>query len=263
MSKSDNLNDELDGYLTLARAGLAPNDAQVQRVRQSLGNLEDLSASEGSQRALPPVPASASRWAFRRFFTRLMARPWLAPVLWLSLGFGGGFQWANRRLPSPPPLPSALSSTSKLSATTIGRSAFSRSVSLAPQLQPEEVSKTPLSTSRKANARVRPRPIARKARRAPQQATTPRVSTGTLQSELLLLQRIERAIRQDNGQLALALLQNLDPSRAMLREERLAMTVLANCQTSNETALNAADQFLQMYPLSVYQKRITKICTPV
>jgi hypothetical protein len=109
-------------------------------------------------------------------------------------------------------------------------------------------------------------PHERRARLAP----TPRAAAGPalpdpreqLAQELLALQRAERALRNDNAQLALALLEELDArhARPLLGEERTATRIMASCQAGIPAAPAAARTFLESHPRSVYGDRIRASC---
>jgi hypothetical protein len=83
-----------------------------------------------------------------------------------------------------------------------------------------------------------------------------------LEQELLALQRAERALRNDNAALALALLDELDAryARPLLGEERSATRSMAACQAGSTGAVAAARTFLDSHPRSVYGDRIRAAC---
>ncbi len=83
-----------------------------------------------------------------------------------------------------------------------------------------------------------------------------------LKRELLLLRRAERAVRSNNPDVALALLDELDREhpRAVLAEERTATRVMAACRAGGDRTLENADAFLKAHPRSVYTERIRLLC---
>jgi hypothetical protein len=81
--------------------------------------------------------------------------------------------------------------------------------------------------------------------------------------EIELLRRSERAVRAGNGQLALALVEELEQRypATHLAEERQAIRVLAQCgQQADELARQRAAAFLRQQPGSVYARRIREAC---
>ncbi len=83
-----------------------------------------------------------------------------------------------------------------------------------------------------------------------------------LEHELFVLQRAERALRNDNAELALALLAQLDAEhpRALLGEERSATRLMASCQAGKDGAARAAHMFLERHTRSVYGDRLRAAC---
>lgn len=121
----------------------------------------------------------------------------------------------------------------------------------APAPTPTGTARPPLETrpvASRANAR---------AARAPRAGDAPN-------TELMLLERAERAVRARNADLALVLADQLEeryPS-SQLHEERRAIELMALCQAGSSRALALGERFARRYPGSVYAERITDECGP-
>jgi hypothetical protein len=83
-------------------------------------------------------------------------------------------------------------------------------------------------------------------------------------AELLLLSRAERAVRARQGEVALALVTELEQGHPRTRfgEERQALRVLAECLIAEPRAHARADAFLRAHPTSVYSDRVHRLCGP-
>jgi hypothetical protein len=83
-----------------------------------------------------------------------------------------------------------------------------------------------------------------------------------LDAELALLRRVERALRNDDPALALALLAELDQRfpQTRLAEERLAARTMAECRQHAPGAVLHAQAFLRERPASVYSERVQSAC---
>jgi hypothetical protein len=93
--------------------------------------------------------------------------------------------------------------------------------------------------------------------------TKRRGSDASLERELRLLQRVERALRHAEPRLASALLDELDAQQphARLGTARAAARILVNCQLEPSLrAAQAADEFLRAHPESMYAERIRALC---
>jgi len=85
----------------------------------------------------------------------------------------------------------------------------------------------------------------------------------SLAAELAMLQRARRALNADNGRLALGIVQELDERfpKGVLVEERNATRILSLCQLERVAeAKQAARDFLERYPSSVYAERVRQSC---
>jgi hypothetical protein len=104
-------------------------------------------------------------------------------------------------------------------------------------------------------------PAPRANARAPAPRATKPASDGA-QQELALLQRVERALRNEDGALALVLLAELEQKfpKSSLLEERAAARLMSRCVQKERGAAEAAQAFLQHHPASVYQSRLRSLC---
>jgi hypothetical protein len=107
------------------------------------------------------------------------------------------------------------------------------------------------------------------ATRAPRSARRPRAALGAtpqlerpLDAELALLRRVERALRNNDAALAVALLDELDNRfpQTRLAEERLAARRMAGCRLDTPDAVAQARAFLRERPASVYSERVRLAC---
>ncbi|HVZ33809.1 MAG TPA: hypothetical protein VG963_15360, partial [Polyangiaceae bacterium] len=83
-----------------------------------------------------------------------------------------------------------------------------------------------------------------------------------LNSELVLLQRAERAIRSGEPDLALSFLDDLDRRHPDTRlvEERTAARLMARCARHEPGAAEQAELFLRDRHKSVYSDRLSALC---
>jgi hypothetical protein len=219
----------IDETLKLARRGLAPSDAERARLRASLS--ASLNAGGGAS-----APASVRGWAALKasgksglaLGTALLGAGFLAGVL-----FDGARHTEAPSVLAPPAV-------------------------LAPAAAP---SSTPPEPRREP---ALPLPVEPQPAPAPKQrarASTAR-SSAAFAHELALVQRAERAIRNGDPALALALLAELDHDhpRAALGEERAAARVMARCQAKEPTAPLEAERFLTDVAGSVYADRVRSLC---
>lgn len=85
----------------------------------------------------------------------------------------------------------------------------------------------------------------------------------SLAQELAMLQRARRALNAENARLALGIVQELDERfpKGVLVEERSATRILSLCQLERlSEATQAAREFLERYPSSVYAERVRQSC---
>jgi hypothetical protein len=93
-------------------------------------------------------------------------------------------------------------------------------------------------------------------------ARAPAADTQSLEREVQMMKRIERALREQNPQQALVLLGQLDREipGGQLAEERLAVFAMARCGLGLGSPAAAAREFAQKYPKSVYFARVRQTC---
>lgn len=111
------------------------------------------------------------------------------------------------------------------------------------------------------DASVEQAPRASASVRAPARRATKPTSDDT-QRELALLQRVERALRNEDGALALVLLAELEQKfpKSSLLEERTAARLMSHCVQKERGAAEAAQAFLKQHPASVYRGRLRAMC---
>jgi hypothetical protein len=127
-----------------------------------------------------------------------------------------------------------------------------------PPLEPQATLAAPPPVELPATAPSKPK------RAAPPRlrATHERAAPNLLNDELALLRRVERALRNADPALALALLGELDERfpESRLVEEREAARLMANCRMQSPDAVGHARTFLHEHPASVYRQRVQLAC---
>lgn len=141
---------------------------------------------------------------------------------------------------SPPSLPAALNGAGPESAALAPAALDSAVLPAAPPV--------PLPSAK-------PRTQATRAARPAAKQSVPN-------TELVLLQRAERAIRAGEGELALSLLAELDRQYpdTRLGEERKVARLLARCAQGDPRAQAEAARFLREQRASVYSDRVRELC---
>jgi hypothetical protein len=283
--------DELERSLALAQIGLAAPPGVKQRVRAKLGSAAGLPpASPELNRSVatgpgPLLKAGASGGSSG--VARRGVPTWGAFVL-TGLGFAVGYLFGHRPMPSAGESAARASavrtqseSDSALHAESL-RGKATRGVEASPSVEPAQP-----RSARGADAlmhvadRVEMEPNGSR-EKDPSGSHVKDVHTRTRATrhtgtpdgwaaELALLQRAERAIRADNSDLALALLDQLDREhpKPQLVQEREAARLLADCERSAQTAVGRpapstaterARQYLSLHRGSVYTERIRHLC---
>jgi hypothetical protein len=114
-------------------------------------------------------------------------------------------------------------------------------------------------------------PTAETARRAPAPSGSLRPSAppgavasnhAAFDEEVIQLRRVQRALREGNARLALALLDDLERAvpHGRLSEERAAANALARCALGVGPPAVLASDFATRYPSSVYGARVAQAC---
>jgi hypothetical protein len=232
---------EPDASTVLARArlGLSPSEADQARVYRSLLAAASVAAAR---------PASSSLATTTRL-ARGTARLLVASSLVAAIG-GAGY-WAGFR-------------------------AARRQQSAAPIAAPVSPTVVPAPRTTPPLDRARPTTAATNLARGPSLARGPRTEPGhdegagakgaraaSLDAEVRALRSVERALRDDEPGMALALLRELDRAvpDGKLVEERDAMLAIARCARGEVPfGIDLARDFGERHPNSVYLERVTQNC---
>lgn len=237
-------------FLESARRALGPTPQDAERV---LATVNRALALAGTGAAVAAESREQVGSLLRRLWQGTLPRLLVAAsltggagALGYSAGFRAGAQSAPSAAKTPPAPPSAL----KLSEATAPASAH--------EMQPD----TPLPANGSA---VQPRALAPLAHapQSPSPAAKGSAEPDPLSEEVRTLRRVERALREHNPRLALALLGDLDRSvpSGQLAEERLAATTQARCALGYGSASALLRDFSKLHPRSPYLARVTKACT--
>ncbi|MEY2936056.1 MAG: hypothetical protein RL033_6805 [Pseudomonadota bacterium] len=260
--------EDLQRNLALAKAGLVAPEGARARVRARIAQSASVLA-EGVSAERASAEATA---VGRPMLSKIVrARAWTLGLMGLSFVAGYWLRGVPAGTEPPPTEP-----PSETVAASVQRDGVARSE--APSVL--EHSAQAQAASAQAQAAVRgeedaerePQPRSRR-RAAPSSngagrpgASRPAAPDG-LAGEVALLQRVERAIRAKEGELALALLgkHEHDYPASSLREERAAARVLASCvarpgSEANVGATANARRYLAGRELSVYADRIRTLC---
>jgi len=240
--------DSLDLALALTRSELSPSSADKARLRAALG----LAAS--------PVPLDAAAPATRLTgLGALRASGRLGAALGTAL-FAAGVAtgWG---LHSRGPAADAARPGERSPAVGLAVEVTPPAAAPAPAAAPVVAAAT-AAPARKEPAPPRPERTVHPrghAAAVPSRSTTP-----PLDAELGLLRRVERALRNADPALALALLRELDERypRTRLAEERLAARTIADCRLARPDAAAQGRAFLRDHPASVYSERVQGACEP-
>jgi hypothetical protein len=266
-------NDEdLQRSLALAKLGLAAPSAARARVRDRLGASALPSPAAGAAEATEPSVAAFLLGAARRH-----AR---GPAL-IGLSFAAGFWLGNDRslrqeAGSRQETAQHQQTAERSDTPTRGENTAELGAALVERIAPVEPARAEpaVATSAAQPGSVQPAPRvpapARHADRAPERSNAQQPRKDSFGAEVALLQRAERAIRQREPVLALALLAQLDrefPSSS-LAQARAAARVLAECEEAQATAGGVArsparakaERFLASHSPSVYADRISELC---
>jgi len=247
--------DEQDELRTLsrARAALSPLPADAVRVRHALT----------AALAAPPIGAPdagaaadgvglAASWPLRILVTSVAAAAVGAGGYWL--GHGAGVR-EGRLAVSPPALEAASAAPPETPAAA---------GAVAPVAWPSPPAAPGAPVEEPSAAR------GGKSRRLATGARTPRpdptvTAAESLEQEVRALRAVERALRDNQPRLALAILQQLDRAvpTGRLVEERRATSIIARCSAGDVPFdVNLAEHFAGDYPESVYLGRVQQSCAP-
>lgn len=213
-----------------ARRGLSASPQDRERVLLALGP----SLSAASEPALPKAGSKLLRWGRIGGGSLILA-------LAVTAGYGWGYRAGSQARPNPveapparvmPPVAAPVVATPTLAPP-------------APAVVLERAS-APKTTSGAASAA----------------APAPAAAAAGLDEEVRQLRRIERAIRDGNSRLALAIGDNLDREipQGQLLLERRAARLMASCQLDAATSAGPAARFLADNPHSAYAQRLRDLC---
>jgi hypothetical protein len=244
-----------------ARRAWSPSTQDADRVLLALDHrmVDPRSMAESSHTALPRVGTEPSRVGegmrqlFGSAFLSPIARLLLAAVA-LSTGAGSagyalGFRAGARATPpmatqvaEPAPLPA--------SKATPSEAAFREPASPA-------TSALPPKTSQSGHDE---RDVAAASRSSG--STQAKQASAPLDEEVRTLRRVERALREGNPRLALALLEDLDRAvpNGQLGMERSAASTLARCALGYGSPSALLEDFSKQHPSSAYLARIRQEC---
>lgn len=255
--------EDLQRSLALAKAGLVAPEGARARVRARLAGSVPASLAQS-------VPASV------RVLSRpVRARAWTAGLMGLSFVAGYWLRGAPASIEQPAAEQPGETVAAELQVDPARP--MERAAQLASPKVLESAEQTAAAalmagdTQREEQAKRRRRAV-QSSTAASRGAPDRRLAGGpeaadSLVTEVALLQRVERAIRAGEGELALALLSEHehDYPASSLREERTAARVLAACvarpgSEPNASARAHARRYLAGRELSVYADRVRTLC---
>lgn len=231
--------DRVERTLELARHGLAPSPSDRQQLRIAIAARAGMAASDGASTLHGWMALRASGKSGIALGTTLLA-----------LGFAAGLLFESRRVAQPAPRATTSAAVEVAAAPSVG--------------SPEATAAMPMAAPSVAapNADPVPAPLSKPHARPTRAGAVTGKRSDLFARELALVQRAERALRNEDPALALALLAELDHEHpvAALAEEREAARVLAHCQAKEPDAPLAAERFLRDSPSSVYSERVRALC---
>lgn len=266
------LESDEERFLRAARAGMSPTAADAERVlvgveRALLGSLT-LVATHGL------APASN---AGRVSWLGAPVPRWFAACLALSTGLLGYLAGSHSRARTPggtsiAPTTIAAPDTPSPASVRVdeGAARANNAVTESPSASNDAVPDRP-SVSNDTIVEIAPAPRSSKVRSPSSASSALTMSEGrespsdsSLNEEVRVMRRVERALRSDNPRLALALLSDLDRAvpRGQLGEERLAASVQARCALGYGSRAELLDGFKRDHPTSPYVNRVKKACEP-
>lgn len=263
----------LERTLELARVGLAPSAAERQRLRAALalnrvpgpGGGPELETALSQGRPSSSVVAhgalSSGGWV-------AIGAPGkagvIAGLLLVGAGFVGGYWAGLREGTQAAAAPTAMTGIATATPVVVTPAPVV-AVEVSPAAPPSSAPPEPVAVPGSSPAPSTPAPHFEKAARpgggariAPRQAP----SADAFDQEMALLQRVERALRNEDPALVSVLLNELDANhpRGVLNEERRAARVMARCQAKDLDARLVAQRFLRAIPNSVYTDRVRSLC---
>jgi hypothetical protein len=249
------MRDVLERGLAELRAELSPSSADKARLRaRILAPALGGGAAPALGGKAAPAPAPLARWAALK---AAGSAGLAAGALVLGAGVGIGF-WLGREASMPAASEPGVSTPARMAEpapewaeplSIAGEAPSPPTTAAAPVVAPES------PAAGRAPSRETQRP-------PPRRAARKSVAESPLDDELALLRRVERALRNADPALALALLAELDERfpDSRLVEERQAARLLADCRLGNGNASARARAFLSDHPASVYRQRVQLAC---
>jgi hypothetical protein len=254
--------DSLALALARTRSELSPSSADKERLRMALG-LRASSVSLDAAAAAAEAPAAAAGEAAApaglTAFAALRASGRLGASLGAALfaagiATGWGLHWQAGRD----------TRHAGERATTVGAAIGTAAPVAVSAPAPATAAVAALAPAGPAPERSEALHLGRAVQRPGGRASAlpARASVKPLDAELALLRRVERALRNAEPALALALLSELDERypHTRLAEERLAARTIADCGLDQPEAAAHAHAFLREHPASVYSERVQSAC---
>lgn len=232
-----------------ARRALSPSSADAERV------LAATLTALGAAPALPATRPGHTRFGARAGLLSKVSAALVIAGISGAIGYLAGYQAAQPNRPkgevltaAPAVVPAAPQPTDSAHET-------------APSQAEESTQATPASppdtASRRRTARaVRPAVTSEPVPEPPKQPS--------LGDELAAVKLIERALRNDEPNVALELLDELDERmpQGALGEERLAASVMARCALGIGPKHVLRHEFASRHPSSAYLERVQRACVP-
>jgi hypothetical protein len=244
--------DVVERHLRRAWRSFTPDASLQDRVRARLTSSTAATLALGTSAVMKVRPEGT--WASLQTSSKLGTA--LVGAGLLGMGLLSGYLIRDAR---DEPAPPALRTPSTLSAPAAAL-APPPDVRVEPSAAPAPVLEAPAAGH---VLRAAP-PLQQRPKTAPPEAD---LRGGALEAadpnqELALLRRAERAVRNDDSALALALIGELEERhpRSSLLEERRAVELLAYCVAGASDARTRAQRFLREHPRSVYAGRIAEKC---
>ena len=246
---------DIDHILKLGRAGLRSSPLDRRRVSAGLARrFPELAQSAAAQAGLQPAaPSAASHAAPPGPWQMLLGtgvRGVAVGLVLVGAGFVAGY--AVRGSSVAPPHEAREQALAEPQRAPLASAALHASPDIAALAVAAPEPAPPVAEPASAARSSRPDSPSHK----------PASVEPGLERELGLLRRAERALRQHDPALALALLDELEASQPspVLLEERSATRLLARCEARESDARQQAERFLELHPHSVYGLRLATAC---
>jgi hypothetical protein len=249
---------DIEHILALGRAGLGSSPLDRQRVLAGLAQrFPELAASAAAAGMLTAAHSAASQAPRPGLWQPLLGtgvRGVAVGLVLIGAGFVAGYAVRGSSVaPAPRAREQAMAEPER--AAQASAAPVSTDVAAIVVAAPEPAAVTEPSPAGRSSS-------ADSASRKP----AAKLASGEsgLERELGLLRRAERALRNHDPALALALLDELEASQPspVLLEERTATRLLARCASRESEARQQAERFLESHPHSVYGVRLAAACEP-